>query len=360
MIRRSAVALSILASLASAAVAETAATNAAAVRSELRQRGVSWVAAGPVTRSDLEMVAELGADWIVQTPFGWQSSVASPVVRLVTSGHVLWGETDEGLEVTTRLARELGIKTLLKPHIWLTRSSGDEWRGQIAMRTDADWERWFASYRAFILHYAKPAQRLGIEALAVGTELHATAIAKPERWRRLIGEIRELYDGELTYAANWYREYEEIPFWDALDLIGVQAYFPLSDKSSPSSAELEDGWRTHKEALAQMSRRLGKPILFTEIGYRSVPTAATRPWEWPRRGETGAVDLELQSRAYEAFFRTFWSEEWFAGAYFWKWFPKHAASGGAGHRGFTPQNKPAEAVLRRWYAPAATSATTPR
>ena len=115
-----------------------------------RHRGVSWVAARrPLTEADLAPLVAANVDWIAQTPFGWQEDERSPEVRLVTSGHVHWGETDEGLEATTRLARGLGIETLLKPHLWITRPREGAWVGTLGMDSEADWARWFASYRRF-------------------------------------------------------------------------------------------------------------------------------------------------------------------------------------------------------------------
>lgn len=59
------------------------------------------------------------------------------------------------------------------------------------------------------------------------------------------------------------------------------------------------------------------------------------------------------ARAYEAFFRAWWDEPWLAGAFLWKWFLEARGRGWGGERawdtGFTPQGKPAEAVIRRWY-----------
>jgi Glycoside Hydrolase Family 113 len=322
---------------------------------EERQRGVSWVAQGEVTARDLEALDAVGVNWIVQTPFGWQDRHDSPEIRLVTSGRVLWGETDEGLKVTTALARERGIHTLLKPHVWLRRGEG-KWRSDVAMEDDDAWQAWFASYETFILHYARLAEELGIEALAVGTELRETVRQRPQEWRRLIREVRAVYGGRLTYAANWYREFEEIPFWQNLDFIGVQGYFPLTDKpledgEGPTVEELRAGWKAPLEQLRALHRRTGLPVVFTEVGYKSTADAAVEPWRWAPRGAPGAtpVDLETQQRCYEAFFEEVWKEPWVAGAYFWKWFPHHSRAGGPEDADFTPQNKPAEKVLARWY-----------
>ena len=95
----------------------------------------------------------------------------------------MWGERDAGLEITTRLARQLGIKTLLKPHIWMRPSSTGKWRSDIEMGSEEDWQSWFKDYRKFILHYAKFAQKNGIEALCIGTELHQTVVKREKEWR---------------------------------------------------------------------------------------------------------------------------------------------------------------------------------
>jgi len=310
-----------------------------------RHRGVSWVAGPPITVDDLRPLVADGVTWIVQTPFGWQNGVTSPEVRMATGGRVLWGESDAGLTATAAYARSLGIRTLLKPHLWIHRFEGG-WRGDIAMGSEADWGAWFASYREFILHYARLAAEDSIEALCIGTELHRTVVERPDDWRRLIADIRAVYPGKLTYAANWYLEFEEVPFWDLLDYIGVQGYFPLCDHDHPTEEELVAAWAEPKARLEELSKRMGKPVLFTEVGYRSMPDAAVHPWEWPERRGDFPVDEETQAVCYRAFYAAFWKEPWVAGVYWWKWFPEP----GQWERpwGFSPQGKAAEAVLRSW------------
>lgn len=314
-----------------------------------KHRGVSWVAGREVAPEDFRPLVENHVNWIVQTPFGWQRRVDSPEITLVTSGRVYWGETDEGIRVTTELARRHGIRTMLKPHIWLSDRRDGAWRGEIRMASEAEWDKWFESYRTFILHYARLAEANGIEALCIGTELRSTVNERPQDWRAIIAEVRKVYRGRLTYGANWYGEFEEVPFWDDLDLIGIHGYFPLSTEQRPTRPELIHGWRTYLERIARLQKRYGKPVLFTELGYRSVRAAASKPWEWPRAGEDARVDLELQADCYRAFFETFWDKPWFAGVYWWKWYPKDEQAGGKQHRGFTPQNKPAEKVMAQWY-----------
>src|SRR5207253_7927399 len=98
------------------------------------------------------------------TPFGYQWSASSESVKLANQ----MGESDDALSVTTKQAHELGMRVMLKPHIWIR---GGAWIGDQELADDAAWGRWFASYRAFIVHYAQLAEREKMESLAIGTEL---------------------------------------------------------------------------------------------------------------------------------------------------------------------------------------------
>ncbi len=324
---------------------------AVSVSSEEKQRGVGWVAGNEITLNHMIPLAENKIEWIEQTPFGWQRRYDSPKIALITSGRVLWGETDEGLRITTEYAKKFGIKTLLKPHIWLREKPGGKWRANIDFETEEGWTEWFDNYRTFIIHYATFAQTHDIEILCIGTELHNPAVERAADWRKLIAEIREVYQGKLTYAANWYQEYEEITFWDKLDFIGIQGYFPLTDKSHPSVEDLKRGWKPHLKKIERLSKRYGKPVLFTEQGYKSTHDAAIRPWEWPQEADKKKIDLQTQANCYEAFFQTFWDKPWCAGVYWWKWYPtsKVITNRSAANALYTPQGKPSQDVIKKWY-----------
>ncbi len=332
-----------------------AATRARPAPDSARLRGVSWVGGDSITAADLEPLRRTHVTWIAQMPFGWQASAAAPAIGLSTArpvgGRGLWGESDAGLLHTARLARQHGIRSLLKPHVWV-RGRG-AWPGDIDMGSAADWDAWFASYTRFLLHYAQVAETGRFDGLCIGTELlHATAPAHEKAWRGLIKQVRRVYHGPLTYAANWSGEYQQIRFWDALDYVGIQAYFPLSAAPSPPLDTLLRGWQPHLRALAAWQKKIGKPVVFTEVGYKNTADAAARPWEWPARTTPApAPDNATQARCYEALFRACWGQPWLNGVFIWKWYPGLAADGPARrHADFTPQHKPAEAVLTRWYA----------
>ena len=153
------------------------------------------------------------------------------------------------------------------------------------------------------------------------------------------------------YGANWHREFEEIPFWDTLDFIGIQAYFPLTKNKGPSVDELVKGWTSHLPAIERLQDQHQKPVLITEIGYHSAAEAAIKPWEWKTWDSAPADEAGYQTQAncYEAFFRTFWDKTWFAGVYFWKWYPDYRRMGARYARDYTPQGKPAGEVMRKWF-----------
>lgn len=118
------------------------------------------------------------------------------------------------------------------------------------------------------------------------------------------------------------------------------------NEDDPTLEELKAAWAPHVTTLANLAAAWGKPVLFTEIGYCSQDGANQRPWDW-RTG--GSVDLQEQANTYQAALESLYSQPWFAGAFWWAW-GTDAFEGGAGDAGYTPHDKPAEDVLRNWYA----------
>jgi hypothetical protein len=293
-----------------------------------------------VTGLDVGKLRRIHASWISQTPFGWQRQLDRPPVLLATRHYeVYWGESDEGLQETARLARERGIKVLLKPHIW----THGGWSGSIVMRKEADWAPWFATYRKFILHYAKLAQRCGMEAFAVGTELGGTT-SREQEWRSIIADVRKHYSGSIVYCANWAEDLEHVRFWDAVDWIGVQAYYPLTERTEPTIDDLLRAWQGPLGDLSAFSQRWKKPVVITEVGYHSLDNAASRPWEWDL---VGSLSLETQARCYEALMTSIRRFPAIRGVFIWKWHPDYDNAGGVRDTEFTPERKPAETVLKR-------------
>ena len=307
--------------------------------------GVSFVASGvAVNEAHINPVVNVNANFAAIMPFGFTKSLMHP--EIVHNTDRQWfGETRAGAKQYIEELRKKNIKVMIKPQIWVWHG---EFTGLIEMNNEADWKALEDSYSKFILEYADLANELKAEILCIGTELEQFVKHRPGYWNALIKKIKTKYKGKLTYAANW-DEYKRTPFWSQLDFIGIDAYFPVSDSKTPTVEECLNGWKTHKEVVYNISQKHDKPILFTEYGYRSVDYSGKAPWVSDR--SMNQVNLEAQTNTTHALFETFWTEEWFAGGFIWKWFHSHDKVGGEDNYMFTPQNKPVEELLRQKYKP---------
>ena len=112
----------------------------------------------------------------------------------------------------------------------------------------------------------------------------------------------------------------KVPFWDALDLIGINAYFPLSDDATPDRRELLQAWEEPLQQLSELSREQGgKPIVFAEIGYSRSPGAARQPWVAENQ-DTPAVRA-LRQTLIEVALLKIESAPFISGMFWWKWIP---------------------------------------
>lgn len=295
------------------------------------------------SQQHIDPVLDVQANYAAIMPFGFTSDINSP--DLVFDSDRQWfGERKEGVEQYIQKMHQNGVRIMVKPQIWISRGA---FTGNLKMLTEADWKQFEEAYEAFILLYATLAEETQSDIFCIGTELKVFVNERPEFWSELITKVRHVYHGEITYAANW-DEYAKTPFWSRLDYIGVNAYFPLCEEENPSVETLSKGWQPWKAKLKEVSKNKKRPILFTEFGYRSMDFTGKKPW-LVDRNQTD-VNLEAQARATQVLFDEFWSESWFAGGFVWKWFMQHNEVGGHEDNRFTPQNKPAESVIRKQYS----------
>ncbi len=295
---------------------------------------------GEGSDESLAKVESLGSGWVAILTTWYQSNCWSGDIHRTAKT-----PSDASLIHAIREAKKLGMKVMLKPHLDLIDTSDGSWRGEIACVKEPQWEEWFDKYTEFIMHYIDIANKEKVEMFCVGTELSATATVKGYLWKDVIKKVRSKYSGRLTYAAHWDR-YMDIRFWDQLDYVGINAYFPLTEKMEPTYDELKAGWTKWVDEMERFQKKVQKPIIFPEIGCCSADGAAIRPWEHFPRSE---VNVNLQSDYYRVLLETFWEKEWFYGLYWWSW-GTNVRMGGKWNRGFTPQNKPAEDVVKEWYS----------
>lgn len=252
-------------------------------------------------------------------------------------------ENDESVVNAIYSAKELGMVTILKPHIWF---GGGRWPGDLEMQNEADWQAFFQYYYEWIRHYALMAEIHQVDMLIVGTEFAKATLAREDDWRSLIRKIRKLYSGKITYASNWGDEFENIGFWDELDYIGLDCYYPLSKQENASEKELNANFRDILRRVEKVQKKYDKPLLFTEIGFRSVPAPWRQPHAHPEEG--AGYHGEHQRLCYEVVLRNLAGKDWCQGVMFWKW-PSYLESRGAENTDYLPVGKPAEAVVMDWF-----------
>lgn len=305
--------------------------------------GVSFVASRDhIDSTHVKPVVKVNANYAAIMPFGFIKNLEHP--EIVHNTDRQWfGETRAGAKQYIEELRKSNIKIMVKPQIWVWRG---EFTGYIKMTTEDNWKALEDSYTSFIMEYAELARDVNAEILCIGTELEQFVKHRPEYWTSLIHKIKETYTGKLTYAANW-DEFKRTPFWNQLDYIGVDAYFPVSDLQTPTVEDCLEGWKKHKPVIKALSDQYAKPVLFTEYGYRSLDYAGKKPWVFDHNLRD--VNLQAQVNTTKALFEAFWKEPWFAGGFVWKWFHRHEKVGGKDNPMFTPQNKPAENEIRAYY-----------
>jgi len=244
----------------------------------------------------LQKLKETNATWVSILATAYQDNVYSTVIDWNSA----YTPNDDSVVHMINYAHQLGLRVMLKPHLDLL-NDPNHWRGQIGLYfNEAAWQQWFSSYRQFILHYASLAEATGAEQFCVGCELDGT-VARAQDWRQIIAEIRQVYPGTLVYADDQVESKPEaVTFWDALDLIGQDLYPTLTSRTNPSVSDLCYGWARLLVKIKALTEKWGKPVLITEIGYRSVQGAAQNPWDWQK---DGPVDLVVQRKCYEAALR---------------------------------------------------------
>lgn len=312
--------------------------------------------------ASLQRLASTGANWvsIVVTWYQWNISSTEifPLYNasLVndTTSHYYTFVTLSNAEVTAAIkhAHALGLSVMLKPHIDLLRDNkpdGRFWRGTIGgcpatdwrpppagvePFTEAQWDVWFESYASFIMGYARMAESLNVDMLSLNCELYC-ANRQSQRWRTLASRVRGAFSKALTVSQIVGHE-EEITWWDAVDVIGIDAYYKIA---GDTLEEMVAGWADAIALGEKLHTQYDRPIAYTEIGYCSGKCSRTHT---PTK-----ANYERHAMQYTAVFEAFRGVRWFAGCFWWNWNTDPGAFDGDDC--LTPQQKPAEDVLRTYY-----------
>ncbi|MDF1798606.1 MAG: hypothetical protein P1V81_05480 [Planctomycetota bacterium] len=309
-----------------------------------RTMGSEW--GGEGFEAELDRLQGLGVNWVAIHPYAGIRADGS--VRFTKHDPA---DPPDYLARPIAAAHARGMRILIKPHLayW---GSPFAWRGEVHFEEAAADARFWSGLQAWTVNLAEVTR--AADAFVVGTELELQ-VDREDEWRELIARVRAVTDAHLTYSANW-DGVERVPFWDALDVIGVQAYFPLVADAGPggipSKADLRAAWEPHLARLEALSKRTGRDVFFAELGYDRSETTHLRPWVGAPRGSTpSAASAALQLRCLDVAFDVFEEEaDWLHGGFLWKWFVPSSRRSSTSD--FQLDHQPARDLLtRRWVTP---------
>src|SRR5437899_5273166 len=300
-------------------------------------------------RQAFQTIASLGSNSIELTARIWtQTGTANSVFADPAKT-----ESDASLLTSFQAAHDAGLSVVFKAALSTLNGT------RVSSLAPADVASFFASYKAEIVHLAAIAQAGGVEVFAIGNEMSGLSGEQYRGyWTDIINAVRDVYHGELTYAAAT-DEASRVSFWDQLDTIGVNTYPPLTASHAPTVQDLVDAWtavpvhpnyaaafdyKSPVDFLHSLATKYDKPLMMTEVGYRSIDGTAIAPGSWT---SNGTPDVMEQADAYNAFFQV-WSAHggsWFKGAELWQWDLNNQYSS----TGYSVMGKPAEAIVSQYF-----------
>jgi hypothetical protein len=306
-------------------------------------RGMTWGFPGvrgewatPSAAESMRLMTErLHTTWTCVSLCGWQETAFSTEVRFADAPTV----TDDEVAWAIREAKSLGQRVILKPILNVTDGT---WRAHINffdvdVPCEPKWSDWFASYTAFIVHYARIAQDEGVEMFCVGCEM-VQADRRADEWRALVAAVREVYTGLVTYNCDKYQE-SNVTWWDAVDVISSSGYYPIDD------------WDAQLDRIEEVVRREGRPFLLLEAGAMSTEGSQHLPNSWALEG---AVSQEAQRDWYEAMFSACDRRDrrdWVGGWVLWDWKARlYSADTAAADPEYALYGKLAERVVAERFA----------
>ncbi|WP_354698241.1 hypothetical protein DSM112329_03907 [Paraconexibacter sp. AEG42_29] len=338
-------------------------------RTSVRAREVTFVMTGYQYWGNLQRSDQLNATEI-HTSFG-----SKKLCKGKSGRDFRFCKTPDlkALAAAVRRAHALGLRVVVRPQVDVGRIASQSTDRDRINLPDDQAPKWFDSYKAMLSRYARVARDTGAEGLVIGAGLSGMTDTESDReqWRGIVEQLRsgalmgddKGYKGELTYAAQWDSVVEDANtpltkpfFWDLLDAISIDAYFPVADGSAggnPTVDALKAGWTTTAfgglpkppvELVRALQAKYAKPVRFT-LGYLSQTGAATFPEKsaFDNAKSGGRPSRSPQARAVQAAFDV-WSDVasagWFNGISWWEW--PASGRGGANDASFSLQGKSAE------------------
>ena len=292
---------------------------------------VDWI---PEYKKVMDKIAETGSDTVLMVIDSRQENGKSSKIYL----DYRMTPTTEQIGDLVDYAKKKHLRVILMPIVLLDNPDGNDWRGTI--HPDS-WSAWWKSYRDMIQVFSSVAEVHHADMLVVGSELVSTE-HMIDQWTKTIEKARGNFKGKLTYSSNW-DHYEAVEFWNQLDMVGMNSYWKMGKDRDVTVDEVVGKWKEIQSELFPFLRKVHKPLMFLEVGWFSQANAAHEPWDYTQASQP--LDLDLQKKLYEGFFKSWYGNPMLGGFSIWEWPPN---SGGPEDRGYTPEGKPALDVLKEW------------
>lgn len=292
------------------------------------------------TLQSLQNLSPIGPNLIGIIPTQYQTDVFSTEIKPTEKT-----ASDKDLRFIIGKIHDQGLGVMLKPQADLLDDRG-HWHGEVGkfFSTEKAWQDWLSSYRQMIYHYASLAQDTGVELFVVGNENQYSTQKWPTDWVKTVHEIRNRYNGPITYAAHKW-DFKDLTWWSEVDLIGVNPYWELAISINPTLTQLKSSWQYLASTMERIAKKWNKPLIFPEIGYPSTSYAAAKPYDYKSLYLPSVyVDLAQQANCVKATYETLINEPWFKGLVWWYW-ETNPDKGGVSDRNFTPKGKPAADII---------------
>mgnify|MGYP004458220937 FL=1 len=272
-----------------------------------------------------------GANFITLVPNALQETPQSEEIDFTSDATI----SDEELISMIDYIHKKGLLVALKPTV---NCKNGTWRAHINffdkdVPCEPKWGNWFRSYTEFQLHFAKLAKETGCEMFIAGCEMVQTD-RRSEEWRKLIAQIRTVYDGPVTYNADKYQE-DNVTWWDCVDYICSSGYYPIDD------------WDRQLDRIEAVVEKFKKPFFFAECGCMSTHGAGKVPNDWTVRGE---IDLQEQADWYQTMFEACRKRSFVQGFCLWDWaWKQHPLCKADANWGYDIYGKPAQQIVKKYY-----------
>lgn len=277
------------------------------------------------------MKERTNANTVILVPVGLQETPQSISIDYSSNNTV----SDCELKKMILYAKKLGLEVILKPTV---NCKNGVWRAHINffdedVPCEPKWSQWFRAYTQFQMHYAKIAEEMGCNIFIAGCEM-VMSERREKEWRKLIGDIRSVFKGLVSYNTDKYQEHN-VKWWDCVDIISSSGYYPA------------DQWECQLDRIEKVVNQFHKAFFFAEIGCMSTKGSSMIPNDWELLGD---VALEEQAVWYETAFEAIEKRNWIKGVVLWSWDGSlYKRENVNEERYYEIYEKPAEQVVRSYF-----------